>query len=117
MFLSQSSRVYLFTAPTDMRKGFDGLSCLVRQQGLDLFNGDLFVFLSKRADRVKILTWSRGGLIIWYKRLEKGTFKRLNSDQDSKVLLDTGALLLLLEGLDLNKVQRPERWRPAQVKS
>ena len=117
MFLSQSNRVYLFTAPTDMRKGFDGLSGLVRQQGLDLFNGDLFVFLSKRADRVKILTWSRGGLIIWYKRLEKGTFKRLSSDQDSKVLLDTGALLLLLEGLDLNKVQRPERWRPAQFKS
>ena len=112
MFLSQSSKVYLFTASTDMRKGFDGLSYLVKQQNLDLFSGNLFVFLSKRADRIKILTWNRGGLIIWYKRLEKGTFKRIGSDKEAKVLLDTGALLLLLEGLDLNQIQRPKQCLP-----
>ena len=115
MFLSQSSKVYLFTTPTYMRKGFDGLSFLVRQQNLDLFSGDLFVFISKRADRIKILTWDRGGLVIWYKRLEKGTFKWLKQDEESKLLLDTGALLLLLEGLDPNKVQRPKRWVPNSV--
>ena len=98
-----------------MRKGFDGLSCLVRQQQLDLFSGDLFVFISKRADRIKILTWDRGGLVIWYKRLEKGTFKRLKQDQESKLLLDIGALLLILEGLDPNKVQRPKRWVPNSI--
>jgi len=54
-------------------------------------------------------------LVIWYKRLEKGTFKRLKQDQESKLLLDTGALLLLLEGLDPNKVQRPKRWVPNSV--
>ena len=55
-----------------MRKGFDGLSALVRAQELDLFSGDLFVFISRRADRIKILMWDRGGLVLWYKRLEKG---------------------------------------------
>ena len=98
--------------PTDMRKGFDGLSTLVRQHQLDLFSGDFFVFISKKGDRIKILTWDRGGLAIWYKRLEKGTFKRIQSAGQSKIILDSGALVLLLEGLDPNQVKRPNRWIP-----
>ena len=98
--------------PTDMRKGFDGLSTIVRQHQLDLFSGDFFVFISKKGDRIKILTWDRGGLAIWYKRLEKGTFKRIQSDKQSNIILDTGALVLLLEGLDPSQVKRPQRWLP-----
>jgi len=98
--------------PTDMRKGFDGLSTLVRQHQLDLFSGDFFVFISKKGDRIKILTWDRGGFAIWYKRLEKGTFKRIQSAGHSKIILDSGALVLLLEGLDPNQVKRPNRWIP-----
>ena len=98
--------------PTDMRKGFDGLSTLVRQHQLDLFSGDFFVFISKKGDRIKILTWDRGGFAIWYKRLEKGTFKRIKSAGHSKIILDSGALVLLLEGLDPNQVKRPNRWIP-----
>ncbi len=110
MFFNQACKIYLFTMPTDMRKGFDGLSSLVEEHHLNLFSGDLFVFISKRGDRIKILTWDRGGLAVWYKRLEKGTFKRLKSEHETKVLLDSGGLLLLLEGLDLEKVKRPKRW-------
>lgn len=112
MFLNQACKIYLFTMPTDMRKGFDGLSTLVRQHQLDLFSGDFFVFISKKGDRIKILTWDRGGLAIWYKRLEKGTFKRIQSAGHSKIILDSGALVLLLEGLDPNQVKRPNRWIP-----
>ena len=98
--------------PTDMRKGFDGLSTIVRQNQLDLFSGDFFVFISKKGDRIKILTWDKGSLAIWYKRLEKGTFKRIQSAGHSKIVLDSGALVLLLEGLDPNQVKRPNRWIP-----
>lgn len=108
--VSEHMRVHLFVEPVDMRKGFDGLSALVRAHNLDLFSGELFVFISKRGDRVKILTWERGGLALWYKRLERGTFKRVKG---SGVLqLDKWALQLLLEGLDPRELKRPKRWSP-----
>jgi len=108
--VSEHMRVHLFVEPVDMRKGFDGLSALVRAHNLDLFSGELFVFISKRGDRVKILTWERGGLALWYKRLERGTFKCVKG---SGVLqLDKWALQLLLEGLDPRELKRPARWSP-----
>ncbi len=68
--LSTKVRVFLYTRPTDMRKGFDGLHGLVldvlRQ---DPLSGDLFVFLNRRRDRVKILVWEGDGLALWYKKL------------------------------------------------
>jgi transposase len=65
--LPSSVRIFFFDAPTDMRKGFDGLAAMVKASGLELFSGHLFVFLSRRADRVKVLTWQRGGFVLWYK--------------------------------------------------
>ena len=114
LMLPSSVKIFLSREPTDMRKGHDGLAALV--QGVlakDLFSGHLFVFLSKRRDRVKVLTWDRGGLVLWYKRLERGRFKmpKLNCSSAS-VELDYGQLSLLLEGLDYSKVKRPMRWEP-----
>ena len=74
--LSSATKIYLFAEPVDMRKGFDGLNYIVKRQGLDIFSGHLFVFISKRGDRMKVLIWEHGGFALWYKRLEKGTFKR-----------------------------------------
>ena len=54
-------KIYLWNTSVDMRKGFDGLSALVSQSGLDPFDGSLFVFFSKNRRRVKILTWTQGG--------------------------------------------------------
>ena len=68
-------RVYLCLEPTDMRRSFDGLCRMVREHvGADPLSGDLFVFRSKRGDRVKLLYWLGDGLAIWYRRLEEGTF-------------------------------------------
>ena len=73
--LPSSVRVYLASEPTDMRKGFDGLRALVIGLGQDVYSGHLFVFVSRRGDRIKILSWDRGGFVLWYKRLEKGRFR------------------------------------------
>ena len=66
--LPPSVRIYLASQPTDMRRGFDGLMGMVRSVvHEDPFSGHLFVFVSKRRDRVKILFWDRGGFVLYYK--------------------------------------------------
>src|SRR3954465_14711130 len=99
--LSAAVRVFLCTRPTDMRKGFDGLTGLV--QGCfahDLLTGHLFLFLNRRRDRIKILYFDRDGLAIWYKRLEAGSFQVPDSDGGDSVELRPGQLAMLLSGID-----------------
>ena len=73
--LPSALRIFLATEPADMRKGFDGLSLLVRERiAQDPLSGHLFVFRNKRRDRIKILYWDKDGFALWYKRLERGRF-------------------------------------------
>jgi transposase len=114
--LPPSVRIYLAVEPVDLRRGHDGLSAIVRGQwGADLFAGHLFVFLGRRRDRCKILFWDRGGLVLYYKRLERGRFRmpRITSD-GSSVEMDATELLMLLDGIDVRYVRRAEHWKPAQ---
>src|SRR5580692_1316660 len=79
IMLPSAVRIFLCTRPTDMRKSFDGLFGMVREfLGQDPLSGHLFLFLNRRRDRAKILLWDRDGLVIWYKRLEAGTFQSLD---------------------------------------
>ena len=111
--LPGSVRIFLAAGPTDMRKGFDGLSALVQQFGEDVYSGHLFVFVSRRRNRVKILTWDRGGFILYYKRLEKGRFKLPATPGDAQTIpLDAGQLTMLLDGVDLTRVRRNRVWTP-----
>ena len=111
--LPASVRIYLFAEPTDMRKGFDGLAALVTASGLDVFSGHLFAFVSGRGDRAKVLTWQRGGFVLWYKRLERGRFRRPDIPPGAhRVMLEADQLALLLEGIDPRGVRRPRRWEP-----
>ena len=106
-------RILLFTVGTDMRKGFDGLSALVAAAGEDVYSGHLYVFLSRRRDRAKILSFQKGGFVLWYKRLEKGCFKPLSApDGSDRVGIDSVQLALLLDGVDVRRVRRPVHWRP-----
>ena len=111
--LPSSVRIYLATATTDMRKGFDGLSALVRNWNEDLYSGHLFVFVSRRGDRIKILTWDTGGFVLYYKRLERGRFRvpKLVEGQ-IKMQLDAAELSMLLDGIDFSRVRRPKKWQP-----
>ncbi len=94
-----------------MRKGHDGLCGLVRAAGEDPFSGDLFVFISRRRDRAKILCFARGGLVLWYKRLERGRFRHPRRGE-AHLELDATALAMLLDGIDVTRVRRPVAWRP-----
>jgi transposase len=108
-------KIFWSVAPTDMRKSFDSLSALVADQlGHDPLSGHLFVFTSRRRDRVKLLYFEKGGLAIWYKRLEEGTFAAPKPSSNGKsVKLSAEELSLLLAGVDLASVQRRKRFEPA----
>jgi len=112
--LPASVRIYLATEPTDMRNGADGLAARVRAGfAVSVFSGHLFVFLSKRRDRAKILWWDRGGFVVYYKRLERGRFKRPEPDSERGVVLSPAELQSLLEGIDLSRARRSRLWQPA----
>ncbi|THH34238.1 IS66 family insertion sequence element accessory protein TnpB [Neolewinella litorea] len=111
---SSRQRYFLYRGATDMRKGFNRLSGLVRRfmkQGT-LLSGDVFIFLNKRRDRIKLLVWDRDGWVVWYKVLERGTFELPRATGDSLELSFTD-LQLLLAGIEITSVKRRKRYRPA----
>jgi transposase len=119
--LSLPGRVFLCTLPTDMRKSFDSLAGLVQQLlGQDPLAGDLFVFRSKRGDRLKLLYWDNDGLAIWYKRLEEGTFRFPTPDAQRVAVGEHGLVIrpaelaMLLDGIDLAGIKRRKRYQRPQ---
>lgn len=92
------------TKPVDFRKGMDGLAAYVEQQlQADPFSGVVYVFRSKRADKVKLLFWDQTGLVLVTKRLEDGRF-RWPAIQDGVMRLSPAQLSGLLEGLDWSRM-------------
>ena len=92
-----NARLFLCNTPVNMRKSFEGLSCTVEQlfPG-ELLSGAFFIFLNKFRNHIKILVWDGDGFVIWYKRLEKGTFPCKWNDV---MTLDRRSFLMLLEGI------------------
>jgi transposase len=108
--LSHHQRFFLFNQAVDMRKGFDGLSGIVQQQmSKDACSGDVYIFLGKRLDRMKLLVWEPSGFVLYYKRLEVGTF-HLPKGQDQSITLTYSELSLLLEGLEVEVKHRRKRY-------
>lgn len=110
--LPPTIRIWLAAQPADLRKSFDSLAALVRD-GLrgDPLSGDIFVFRNKSADRIKLLVWEEDGYAIWYKRLEKGSY-RFPAAADGSAHLEIRAadLIMLLAGVDLASVKRSKRY-------
>ena len=98
MLMGSSSRleVYAFAGPVDMRKGFDGLAALVREQlGRDPTDGSLYLFVSRNRIRAKVLVWDGTGLCLYSKRLEEGRFAPLwKRERDGEVVLSPSELSL-----------------------
>ena len=108
-----TAAIFLHTAATDLRKGMDGLSGIVRGElGGDPLDGSLYLFLNRRRDRLKMLFWDGTGFWIFYKLLESGTFETIASD-DKCVEIDATQLAMLLGGVSLAAVKRRKRYRRA----
>ena len=102
-----TQRIFLARAAVDMRKSFDSLASLVTNQlGKDPFAGDVFIFVGKYRNRVKILVWEVSGFWVCAKRLEKGTFapprRLLDKDARSALTMTPAEVHLLLEGIDVH---------------
>lgn len=109
-----SVRIFLATEPVDMRGGFDRLASRVLAAGLDLYSGDLFVFVSRRRKHAKVLAWDRNGLVVLYKRIEVGKFRHpLPRGDERTISLDGTDLAMLLDGIDISGVRRSSSWTPS----
>lgn len=115
--LPAAVRIFVCLTPVDFRRGFDGLAAVVRQAfGMDPLSGHLFVFRNRRGDRLKVLFWDRDGFWLWYKRLERGTFRFPRADATS-LEIEAPELAFLLEGVDLAKIKRRPRFVPHGMQS
>jgi transposase len=104
-----SVRVFVASVPVDLRRSFDSLAaCTEQLLQQDPLSGHLFVFRNRPGDRVKILYWDRTGYCLWYKRLEKGTFRLPRGP--GGVEISAAELVLLLEGIDLAGAQKQVRF-------
>ena len=106
-----ATRIYVATGATDMRKGFDGLYGLVRDQLLcDPLSGHLFLFANAQRNRLKVLFWDTTGLWVCAKRLEVGRFHwPTPDDEQAKIVLSHEEFAMLLGGIDLTQT-RPRKW-------
>jgi transposase len=114
--LPPSVRLYVATQPVDGRKGPDSLMALVRDVlRQDPLSGHLFIFFSKRCDRVRIVYWDRNGFAMWTKRLEKGRFRPTfcADGRLSSIVIEAAELALIVEGIELAGAKRRPRWQPA----
>jgi Transposase and inactivated derivatives len=95
-----------------MRKGFDGLSGIVRNEmSRDPQDGSVYLFINRNRDRLKILVWREGGFVLYYKRLESGTYELPGSVQINKVVhINWESLMLIIRGIRLEKISRKKRY-------
>lgn len=108
--LSASNRFLLYRPATDMRKGFDGLAGLVRNKlNRDPLNGEVFVFINKRRDKIKLLHWEHGGFTLYYKRLEKGSLE-LPEATSSSINISWSQLMCIMEGIALKSIEKRKRF-------
>lgn len=108
--LSEARRYFLYRGKTDMRKSFDGLSGLVRDKLLrEPLSGEVFVFMSKRKNQIRLLLWEGDGFSIYCKRLEKGTFE-IPDDSGESMEITSNQLLFIIKGIRLESVRQMKRF-------
>lgn len=112
--LNPSVPIYLHTEPIDMRKSFDGLFGIIKNDfQRDVRDGGLFMFLNHRLNRIKLLYWDTDGIAIWMKRLERGCFQRPVRSADGKhVVVSSAELQWILTGVELSSVKKRTRYVP-----
>ena len=112
--LSTQQKYFVFNGNADMRKGFDGLSGLVRNNlGKDPICGDVFVFFNRTRTHVKLLCWEQDGYAVYYKRLERGSFEIPSQSSDGTLQITSQTLSRILQGIILSSIKRKKRFNSA----
>lgn len=114
LHLNSHERYYFYNEVVDMRKGCYGLCGIVQNElKKNILLGDVFVFINKRHNQIKLLQWDSDGFALYEKRLEKGTFERPGKAQGSTAVLLTNLQLQhILHGIVLKSVQHKKRYAP-----
>jgi transposase len=112
--LSSENKFHLYSEPTDMRKSFDGLSGIIRNLlETDPCNGDVFIFINKRHDKIKLLHWQGISFTLYYKRLEKGTFEIPSYNMTSgSISLTYTQLVMIIDGLSIKNIEKRKSYNP-----
>ena len=112
MFSLGAARYYLYREPTDIRKSFDGLCGLVSERlGQSPMSGDVFIFINRPRNRMKLLRWEPGGFVLFYKRLEQGTFEIPTlSDSSLAQRIGYGDLTMMVTGISMKYAKKRRRF-------
>ena len=112
LHLNSSTVYYWYNGAADMRKGFDALCGLVQQHmQTNVLRGGVFIFVNRKRNQIKLLTWESDGLAIYYKRLEKGVYELPSIALNSTcATIDAVELQLILQGIVLNSVRKKKRF-------
>lgn len=114
--LTAQQQYFLYHQATDMRKGFNGLSGLVRNElDKDPLSGDVFIFINRRRNRMKLLVWEDSGFVLYYKMLEQGTFELPSPNQLGSGQISWRDLVLILEGVVLSSIKKRKRFSLAKT--
>jgi transposase len=112
LHLATSCRYFLFRGEADMRKGFDSLSGLVsNEMNQQVLTGDVFVFLNRKRNHIKLLRWEGDGFALYHKRLERGRYERPAASEKNGSDLNHEQLLLMLQGIALKSVRKLKRYQ------
>lgn len=111
--LSSELKFHLYNQPTDMRKSFDGLSGIVQNHlESNPRGGDVFIFINKTHNKVKLLHWQGGGFVLYYKRLEEGTFEIPRYGENvGSINLSYTQLAMIIDGLSIKNLPKRKRYQ------
>lgn len=111
LHLSASCRYFYYNGPADMRKGAYSLSGLVRNEmNMDVLSGDVFIFIGKRAGKIKLLQWDRDGFALYEKRLERSSFERPETGGTGHCNISAQQLQYILQGVVLKSIRLRKRF-------
>lgn len=113
--LTSSHKFHLYSQPTDMRKSFDGLSGLVQNNlGRNPCSGEVFIFINRRRDKIKLLHWQGISFTLYYKRLEEGSFELPKYDQSvGSIVLNYTQIVMIVDGLTIKNIHKRKRYQPS----
>jgi transposase len=106
--LSSSQRYHLYSQPTDMRKSFDSLAGIIRNElNGNPCSGEVFIFINRLRNKIKLLQWQGIGFTLYYKRLEEGTFELLDYDPEvGSISLSYAQIVMLVDGLSIKNMRK-----------